>query len=233
MSILTPTARDVSSINRSVNMGSDSVQYDGVKNANYRITIKKGSESVSTPMPDNWSTNLDITWSPQFANVMQSVAGALMGAGTSEAVNNALALGGYTPQNKTLSAQIWQGTSYVTLNIPFIFKVERDSKAELIDPIKKLMRMALPSEDKLMLKAPYSPFVTNETVSSILGANTQPVQVAFGRFFFLDNCVITNISQSYDSIFDSAGMPLSAKVDVSVTSTYIIVASDIDKLIPG
>lgn len=216
---------------------------DGVTNAFYRIWMTKGPGlAVSTPMPENWTTQLNVSWQPQFAGMLQTFVSGVFGAAAGEAINNIMSAGGYQMQNKSLSAQIWQGTSYLELQIPFVFKVEKDPEKELTIPLKKIMKMALPKVEQNtgLLQAPYNPvlqslqdgkgFISNvEYLTKV--AKTYPVQIRFGNFFKLDNCIITNISPSYDSIFDDMGRPLSAKVDVSISSTYLITYEDVDNII--
>jgi hypothetical protein len=213
---------------------------DSVTNPNYRIWMSKGDNpknKISTPMPDNWTTSLDISWTPQFANLLQDAAGAAIGQARAEALKNMANAAGFQSQNKTLSSNIWQGTSYMTLNIPFVFKVEKDVQSELLVPIKKLMEWALPTltGKGFLMQAPYSPgldFVYESIQSSpiVKKAAGDPVSVQFGNFFKLPSCVITTISQSYDSMFNSEGIPLSAKIDVSVLSTQVITYEDMQDM---
>ena len=221
----------------------ESSEDDGVKNPYYRIWMTKGPGlAVSTPMPENWSTQLSIPWNPQFSGMLQTAVSSVFGAGAGEAINNVMSAGGYQMQNKTLSAQIWQGSSYLELQIPFIFKVEKDPEKELTIPLKKIMQMSLPKVDSTtgLLQAPYNPVLQSlQNGSGILSnseyltkvAKTYPIQVRFGNFFKLDKCVITSISPSFDSIFDKNGRVLGAKVEVSISSTYLITYEDVDNII--
>jgi hypothetical protein len=216
-----------------------------VTNPNYQIWISKGGTPICTPMPENWTTNFDISWAPQFANILQDAAAAVMGAAKADLVTNMMSASGYRPINKSLSSNIWQGTSYVTLNIPFFFKVENNAEEELLKPIRTLLEWSLPSETNGMMKAPYSPLVQvlkqdYTSITDFMGIDTHtvksvansPITVKFGKFFTLEECVITNISQTYDSIFNSAGCPLSAKIDLSVTSCTVITTTDLGKMYP-
>jgi hypothetical protein len=98
------------------------------------------------------------------------------------------------------------------------------------------MEWALPREVSTgLMKAPYSPVIqaVPNHASSILAkeGDGDPGRVQFGNFFSLPACVINSISQTYDSIFDKNGKPLSAKVDVSVTSVTAITVSDIPNML--
>jgi hypothetical protein len=215
-------------------------------NPNYRVYMWKGDplQGVSTAMPENWSTSLDIGWQPQFANILKEAAGVAIGQAKAEFASNILASQGYMMQNKALASNIWNGQSYMTISIPFIFKVQSDVEKELLKPIRKLMAWALPSTKSIAnldiaLEAPYRPFHQLDVINPLSknSASTQtvpgtwnPVTIQFGNFFTLPKCVITSINQTYDSIFDADGKPLSAKLDVTVISTTIITAQDIQSM---
>jgi hypothetical protein len=219
----------------------------GGASPNYRVWMWKGnvSDSVSTVMPENWSTSLDIGWQPQFANLLKEALAAAVGGAKAEFATNAANAMGFQIQNKALSSNIWQGTSYLTISIPFIFKVESDVNTELLEPIQRLMRWALPTTTDIMgmdvaLAAPYRPFTKlsadtskkqTSTSSTLVEGNAgSPVTVQFGNFFTLPSCIITSINQTYDSMFDKDGKPVSAKLDVQVMSTTLITAEDIDSM---
>jgi hypothetical protein len=212
---------------------------DGVTNPYYRIWMYKGEweNAISTPMPDNWNINLSVDWSPQFANLFQDMTGSI-----GEKIANIGSAMGYRPQNKTLSANIWQGTSPMDVTIPFVFKVERDVNSELLKPIRNIMKWALPSETTAMgfgvgMSAPYSPpLFFGDNGNGLTGSPktaaqiNSPVTVQFGNFFRLERCVIMSVSKTYDSMFDANGKPLSAKVDVSVRSVYAVTVEDVDPM---
>ena len=241
--------RQGGSLGSASNFGSGNIPLiaaDGVTNPLYRVWIQKKVNgqhlTVSTPMPESWSIQLAIPWAQQFASLMQSVAGKVIGSDTAQAVVDMAAASGRQVQNKVLSAQIWGGTANIDVQVPFVFKAENDPQTEVIDPISNLMLMALPSVSNAgMLKAPYAPMVSNmaQKASDIsdqyVTANTSEGEcsIRFGNYFKLDNCVITQISQSYDTMFDPSGKPLSCKIDLSVTSTYIITRDDMPGILKG
>lgn len=185
---------------------------------------------LETPMPENFSVNLNIDWAAQYANVVQDSIDKI-GGKTGQLAGYATKLVpvfGHSTQTKIMTAQIWQGTSGLELSVPFIFKANTSTDSEVISPIKQLMQVALPSVSKLgTLVAPFSPL--DAVQSGDNGGVT--IDITFGEFFRLPSCVITSISQSYDSIFDYRGNPISAKVDVQVRSYYVITREDIDLLL--
>jgi len=226
---------------------SNATPNDGVTNPNYRIwltkTVNGQTLTVSTPMPENWSIQLGIPWASQFSSALQSVAGNIIGQAGAEAIANVTSAIGYQVQNKTLSAQIWGGTANIEIQVPFVLKAESNPQTEVVEPISNMMLMALPSVSNAgMLKAPYSALADSfahstlgSSVLETLSVNLKngPCSVRFGKFFKLDNCVITQISQSYDSIFDANGVPLSCKVDLNICSTFIITCDDMPNILKG
>jgi hypothetical protein len=187
---------------------------------------------IETPMPENFSVNLTIEWASQYASIIQEQMNKLGGTAGQVAglVSKLAPIFGQSTQAKVMTAQIWQGTSGLELTVPFIFKAQSDSDIEVVNPIKQLMKIALPSVSAIgTLESPFSPLKQATSTAD----NGVSVDIKFGDFFRLPSCVITSISQSYDSIFDRKGNPISAKVDLQVRSFYIITVEDIDTLIKG
>jgi hypothetical protein len=66
------------------------------------------------------------------------------------AINDKLgALAQFMGMNLTtqaLTAQVWQGGSFINFNIPFIFQAETSAETEVMKPIKDLLRLAMPKD---------------------------------------------------------------------------------------
>lgn len=223
-------------------------------NPNYLITLqarplradKEGNTiTLQTPVPESFSVQINTDWQAQFANALEEGIGKIpgrFGAAATAGLQASKAMG-FQPQSKVMSAQIWQGTSSLDITIPFILKAEKSAGQEVMEPIRRLMRLALPTTFGIgaasVLQAPFNPaevarrIVANGGKGGARTAGNAAIQVQVGRFFYMPDCIIKSISQSYDSIFDEFGMPLSAKVDVSVSSFFIITAEDIDTMFPS
>jgi hypothetical protein len=202
--------------------------------------------TLQTAIPESFSIQLNSDWSPQFGTALADAIGKLPGgAGAiATAVTNIGTAFGYQPQLKALTAQIWQGTSALEVQVPFILRAEENAMSEVMRPIKQLMYLTLPSMtiggQLAILKAPFSPAAVAQGVYSgeanVMTRRQQgyaAISLWVGRFFFLPDCVITSVSQAYDAIFDAQGTPLSAKVDVSLRSFFVITTEDIELMFPG
>jgi hypothetical protein len=47
---------------------------------------------------------------------------------------------------QALTAQIWQGGAFINFQIPFIFQAETSAEKDVMDPIKKLLRLTMPKD---------------------------------------------------------------------------------------
>lgn len=47
---------------------------------------------------------------------------------------------------QAMTAQIWQGGSFINFQIPFIFQAETSAEVDVMQPIKKLLRLTMPSD---------------------------------------------------------------------------------------
>ena len=104
--------RQGGSLGSASNFGSGNIPLiaaDGVTNPLYRVWIQKKVNgqhlTVSTPMPESWSIQLAIPWAQQFASLMQSVAGKVIGSDTAQAVVDMAAASGRQVQNCRMSAR--------------------------------------------------------------------------------------------------------------------------------
>jgi hypothetical protein len=158
--------------------------------------------------------------------------------GAGQYAGAAMKAAGWVPQSKALTAQIWGGTSYIELSIPFTFKVEIDPIAELINPIKQLLSLTLPSADPTtgILKAPFA-VADPKTMQDKNGGWTAPaatgLEINFGKFLTFPACIITGISKQYDCLFTQEGLPTSSKIDVHLRTMYCTTLGDVDKIFLG
>lgn len=59
------------------------------------------------------------------------------------------------------------------------------------------------------------------------------VTLKIGRFLTFPSVVIQSVSQTYATVFDDRGLPLKASIDVSLSTWYVPVKTDVDTMIGG
>ncbi len=139
------------------------------KNGNDDITIVAG-------LPETFAFDIASQYEAPFAQGM---------AGDTK-IASLLRLGGLSLTNQAMTAQVWQGTSDVQFTLPFVFQADTDEIKDVLEPIKNLMRLALPrtSQQGGILESPgpridyekliqNAPQATNDILNATAGGATE------------------------------------------------------------
>jgi|SRR5690606_10546102 len=189
--------------------------------------------SISTPLPENFQVNITSRYGRPLDAPLSSLAGGGGLAGAAEKI--AAVSTGMTSQSKYMSVAIWEGGCVLTFDMPFVFYAFQDAKKEVAEPIKKLMKLAAPSELAGLLVAP-GPRVLNASalmsgdISEAASLGGDFITLHIGNFLRLEPCIITNVAPTFSTQFDANGTPISADVNVQIEAYYTITKEDLDKL---
>lgn len=82
---------------------------------------------------------------------------------------------------QALTAQVWQGGSFITIQLPLIFQAETSAALDVMDPIKKLYKLVMPSDPVGggLLRAPGPRMDLKKLASNGLEAVSQTVSGGF------------------------------------------------------
>lgn len=219
----------------------DTFGYGTKANKNYvaRI-IQDGNLIARGYLPEVLNLGVSAEWSEPFA---QLGAGALTDA-VQMLTNRRLV-------NQAQTIQVWQGTTPIKFNLRFHFVANTDPDQEVTVPIMNLFRLVVPTKANGMLKPPGPDLAfakgTGAAISDSLGSlfstiqgGAQPgttpgqdlqniingakgkISLFIGNFLTFDNVVVENVDAEFDTMFDSQGRPLSAKVDVGFKTFMIL-----------
>lgn len=173
---------------------------------------------------------------------------------------------------QAMTAQVWQGTPSPEFSLSLVFMAENDPIEEVVRPISRLSKMALPGVINGLggMLTPPGPRIsitdvakaaTNASGASgstdnkdlaantdftqrVLQAGTQKlaglsktlktptnnISLRIGRFLYFPSVVISSVSQTYDTMFDTRGKPLKATVDVTFTTFFVPTKDDVDEI---
>lgn len=147
-----------------------------------------------------------------------------------DAVVNALS--GTTIKQPWFSRKYWSNTAPLQITATLAFIAQNDAKAEVFDPVQRLIGYCYPRElnagDKSLAKSfmPPGPNLfsgkadgSNEVVGGIIGAEKRaPDYVTFdlGAMVSLEMCYLRNVQPTFSSALDSDGFPHSATVSILV-----------------
>lgn len=227
-----------------------------------------GSGVVSLYLPENFQLNFSSSYDQPFAQGIINAPG----------ISGAAKFFGASLTSQSMSVQVWQGSTCPEFNLTFQLIAETDPVQDVLMPIKRLSKLALPGVTAAKLLSPPGPridplvaaqaasAVASGVISTIGGALagivTQDytaivgsaksaaagagkaldalienpknnISLYIGRFLRFPSVVIQSVSQTYDTIFDKRGLPLKANVDVTFSTWYVPVKSDVDRIFQG
>ena len=201
---------------------------------NYQVKIYSNqlNEVIRANLPENFSLSVGSDWDQPFAKPITDYlkdAGALSGK-FSSITDLASSLSGMTPQMKWLSMSVWTQGTGLELELPLVFRAFNDPVKDVTDKIVKLMRMVAPEANAGgQLQAPGPSIMGN-----VVGYNTyisgENITVELGNFVRLSPVIVRQVSSEVISQFDQWGNPMSATVNISIQTPYVITKGDIAEL---
>lgn len=202
--------------------------------------VRDGKEELSlrTPLPENFEFSLASSFSHPFDQPLSDIAGP-QGQVAQTVKNAGTYATGMTTQNKYLSGAMWSGGSRLSVRLPFVIHAHADAKQEVLTVMKQLLQFVAPSEGiGGMLSAP-GPTATNPDAvmggaGGVMEVGGDIITVNIGKFFTMSPCVITDVSETFDTQFNHDGIPIAAMINVSVESFFTTTKQDLDKFFaPG
>lgn len=206
------------------------------------LNVKRDGQdylNISTPLPESFSLGLASHFNRPLDQPLSDMnqGGGAMAAGIVKAGTTAIT--GQTTKMKFMSGAVWSGGSYLQISIPFHLHAYTDAKSDVMNKMIQLMSLAAPSEDGLggMLRAP-GPTLAN--LDALMEGNFSQqgnpfqmggdvITVNLGRFVTLTPCIITDVSPTFDTIFDENGVPMAVAVNVSIETFFTTTQEDLIK----
>jgi hypothetical protein len=129
----TPIGKALSDNNYQIKAGTNAI-----RDLNYKAFVVCHDENIIVDawLPETLSVDVTANYDTPFAQ----------GIGGDGNIAKVAKLAGVTLTTQALSIQVWQGGSYIQFSLPFIFQAENNGAADVMTPIKKLMRLMMPKE---------------------------------------------------------------------------------------
>ncbi len=212
---------------------------------------------LSTPLPENFSLEMSSSYDRPFAQPASQIAGrAMQDMGmqqTGQVLSNPMVeqvstmSTGITTQVKYLSAAVWSSGSVLGISMPFIMYAQSDPVKEVAEIELKLLQLAAPGELGGILTAP-GPQIANakaalDTViagatNGFFGENRlaeigdiggDNITLYLGKFLEIGPCIIRSVNVTHDTMFDNAGRPITAVINVTFETYFTTTKEDLAK----
>lgn len=155
--------------------------------------------------------------------------------------------GGVVPTAQYLTAQAWRGSTPLNLDLNLSFFATEDAYKEVIEPIKKLIKMTLPrrQSDGSIFLIPPGPKATPGWLENFLSGfrvakgEEDLINVYIGNFIRLKGVFISSVAPSFKGRLTAAvvgtdipaGLPTEGECKVSFRTLNSPVSQDIDEFI--
>jgi hypothetical protein len=205
--------------------------YGMSENGNYRVRIAQaGGGKVEAFVPETFQLAVTSQFNQPFGQGIQNST-----VGTAAKM---LGLGALTSQSMT--AQVWEGTQPIEMSLELEFVAESDPTAEVLQPIKELLKMTMPSKGGggFLLDPPgpvYKDIVDWKAFEAKKGEGkaAKQITVQIGNFLLFDSVVIESVNTTFHSMMHSSGVPLRATCAVTFKTFFIQLKEDIPALFMG
>jgi hypothetical protein len=143
---------------------------------------------------------------------------------------------GSTLFSKRLTAQEWRGSEPLELTLPLHFFATQDSKTEVIEPIKRLLKMSLPrrreestSDSFLVAPGPIARLFGKDTDTG-QGEGADLINVYVGNYLRLPRMFISLIQNvEFKAKLDKNGFPMEAVTTIVFRTLYSPIAENVDE----
>ncbi len=129
---------------------------------------------------------------------------------------------GFSSQYKQFGLQTWKSTSPVvfTINLSFYVGIAEEYNAylEVMEPIKTLMKLPLPSETKRGMLIPPGPTLANAFKGETAKKLSNFISIEIGNTFRVTNALIQKVDPVFSKEKNQNGFPMSGKVAITVMS---------------
>jgi hypothetical protein len=128
---------------------------------------------------------------------------------------------GLVLQSQAATAQLYQGSGYISFSLPLELVADSNTNAQVIQPVKNLLAMVAPSKGaKGLLKAPV-------TYNSSFEPDNY-VSLTIGKFFHARQLLCKSVSPVFESLIEKgSGNPMKVKVDVTLETMKVPTIEDI------
>lgn len=172
--------------------------------------VARVPEEVSIQLSSEWDTPL-----------LQGGSGGFLEVGFQELL-------GKSTKTQFASAQVWSGSSPIDITLPLEFYADQNPKTEVIDPIVRLAKMALPRKsgkgNNQGLFTPPGPRIFGLKNGS---SGNDQISIDIGNFLNFKKVIITAVNPTFVTRdLTKNGLPLKATCEVTFRSMFSLTGDE-------
>jgi len=198
-------------------------ELDAVLRNGERINIK-------APLPENYQFQLSTSFDNPFNQPLSNLAsqfGGNIGQSVDSLSSGTLMATGKSTINKWFTGAVWTGGSLFQITVPFVIRAYQDTKKEVVEVMRDMLKLVAPSEMIGGFLAAPGPTMSKAFSD---GENAgDDITIRIGKFFMMRPCVIDSVTCDFDTQMDVEGQsPLSATITVNAMSYWAVTKEDLD-----
>lgn len=207
------------------------------KNANYQVNIRCTSPKLdlTANLPEQFSMATQANWDSRLpssvADIGQNVTGQVFGSAVNAGVEGIRQFTNFNKIAQSFSHQVWLSSAPIELSLTLLFDAFDNATEDVGEPIARLMSLVQPyrgrggpghpdDEEHVLLSAP-GPSLRNPEVGR--------VSVRIGTFLYFNSVVLRGVQPTWDSKFDTLGVPIAAACDVTFATINMPSREDVMK----
>lgn len=186
----------------------------------YKVTVTTGGKEIATGWtPASIRFGVQSRWSTPLESIVSDPL-----------VFAAASVFDTSPYFDWMALAVWMGSEPIQMTIPLEFVAETDAQAEVIEPIKNLLKLALPTKDKGFLippgprplgeiKVPAS-IPGSESISKALksmfnSTSGEIIRINIGNVISFGRIVVLATDVELSNIVDPDGVPMFGTVNLT------------------
>jgi len=114
---------------------------------------------------------------------------------------------------------------------------QTDAKKEVVDPIKNLMKLALPGTTGVGGRGefldPPGPTVFDQFKTGSTSFNGEKITITVGKFLRFSKIVVVSVQPTFTLRLDSRGFPMRGRADVTFRTFTVLSKGDLNRMFLG
>lgn len=186
-------------------------------NPNYYVDMNCQGHGVRIicEMPEQITGGITSDWESLLPYKLSNLLGGAIGS-----LANSFAV---VPQQQLTSFQSWMGTSPIELPLQLQFDAKEDAFEDVFKPIMTLKALGAPVNGSGgYLWAPGPVGFGNSVTGTGYG-----IDVRLGKMLFLKDCILRSANETFNTMLDERGYPISGEIELTFSSSYVLGHVDI------
>lgn len=185
-----------------------------MKGLGEKFTVHIRNSSMKIKIVAEMPNDINVSIAQDYENPFKMVSNATLNALAQRFAGQALTW-------DTSALYTWVGSTALQLTLDLDFVVDENSKSEMVDPVKQLIKLSVP--------------MRGGTLRNLLPPTSKmsPTIVSIGQFLYLKDVIIISVAPTFTRPILGDGVPMRMPFTVVMQTRFIPCVQDIDEMFFG